>query len=69
MAHHGAAPESDIYVVVVVFIVVVVVSVVVVDSAVVLSASLPVSTHFSLSSVQILAFFQYKSPYQTSWYY
>jgi len=27
------------------------------------------STHFSVSSVQILAFFQYKSPYQTTRYY
>ena len=33
------------------------------------SASLPVWTHFSLSSTQILAFFQYKSRYQTSRYY
>jgi len=29
-----------------------------------LSASLPVWTHVSLSSIQILAFFQYKSPYR-----
>jgi len=34
-----------------------------------LSASLPVWTHFSLSSIQILAFFQYKSLYQTTRYY
>ena len=32
-------------------------------------ASLPVWTHFSLSSTQMLACLQYKSPYQTSRYY
>jgi len=31
--------------------------------------SLPLWTHLSLSSVQILAFFQYKSPYQTTRHY
>ena len=34
-----------------------------------LSASVPLWTDFSLSSVQILAFFQYKSFYQTTRYY
>jgi len=33
------------------------------------NTSQPLWTHFSPSSVQILAFFQYKSPYQTTRYY
>ena len=33
------------------------------------NTSQPLWTHLSLSSVQILAFFQYKSPYQTTRYY